>query len=40
MKIELEFCIESVDAFAKLAIFNILVMPILEHGKSFHLLRS
>jgi hypothetical protein len=33
-------CIESVDWFCKMAIFTILILPIHEHGRSFHLLRS
>jgi hypothetical protein len=27
-------------AFCKMAIFTILILPINEHGRSFHLLRS
>ena len=35
-----EDCIESLVTFGKIDIFTILILPIHEHGRSFHLLRS
>ena len=40
LKIALSNCIESVDAFGKMAIFTILILPIHERGRSCYLLRS
>ncbi|EGW09540.1 hypothetical protein I79_006140 [Cricetulus griseus] len=31
-------CIESVLLFGKIAIFTMLILPIQEHGRSFHFL--
>ena len=33
-------CIESIDAFGRIAIFTLLILPIQEHGRSFHFLVS
>ena len=33
-------CVESVDCFGKMAILTILILPIHEHGRFFHFLRS
>jgi hypothetical protein len=33
-------CIEHIDCFFSVAIFTILILPIHEHGRSFHLLMS
>jgi hypothetical protein len=32
-------CIEHVDCFGSIAIFTMFILPIHEHGRSFHLLK-
>ena len=36
----MEIALNLYISFDKMAIFTVLILPIHEHGKSFHLLRS